>query len=96
MKKRDKDKIGAKKSRTNNIWMFSVTATSILALVFFTVLLSGRKETTQADPEGNNQVPENAAELLQKELGETLFSQSRHIKGDKSAPVTIIEFSDFQ
>jgi flagellar basal body-associated protein FliL len=96
MKKRDKDKIGTKKKRTKNVLMFSVAVTSILALVFITVLLSGKKETAQAEAEGTNLVPENAAELLQKELSETLFSQSRHIKGDLSAPVAIIEFSDFQ
>ncbi len=40
-------------------------------------------------------VPEDQA-ARQQQLMEMVLSQTRHFKGDQNAPVTLIEFSDFQ
>ena len=40
--------------------------------------------------------PQNTQEASQAGLKEVVVAQTRHFLGDANAPVTIIEFSDFQ
>ena len=63
--------------------------------------LSPGNTPTAPEPENRTAVPTQAAErpasnTAPQELVDTIIAQTRHFKGDPNAPVTIIEFSDFQ
>ncbi len=53
-----------------------------------------RGSETSAEDTAANEAAEREAALQQ--VMQTLISQARHFKGDPDAPVTILEFSDFQ
>lgn len=102
MRKRNKGRLNPRKRGARKAWMFSIISAGILALVFLAASMSGQKESAQAEgagsaPASTIRESEGAeANELRMKLSDTLYSQSRHIKGDPTAPVTIIEFSDFQ
>jgi hypothetical protein len=88
--------------RSRRVGKFSLLAIGILALLFSGFYLIGPRESSLAN-EGTDQLASTEADSNQAEakqrrmqLSDLLFEQRRHVKGDLAAPITIIEFSDFQ
>lgn len=77
-------------------------AAGILAMIFFGVYLArgsvNQPEQSLSSPITNDSTntPPPDVDSRSLELTNMLYSQTRNTIGDPSAPVTIIEFSDFQ
>jgi hypothetical protein len=59
-------------------------------------LLASEPSTAIARSAPVEQVTPAASSSSQQELMATVVAQTRHFKGDPNAPVTIVEFGDFQ
>jgi hypothetical protein len=102
MRNKNQSKINRRSIRSKNAWMFSLGAIGLLALLLIGGSFSGTRGPSLA---GNNSTlpPSSSPEATmdepdrrRMELSDVLYAQTRHTKGDPAAPVTIIEFSDFQ
>jgi hypothetical protein len=102
MPKKSIKKSKRRPGRTANTWKIVLPAFSILLLVLAGASVLGQRETSLAERitggqsvnDGEAGEQEAASKLV--EVSDALFSNTRHIMGDPSAPVTLIEFSDFQ
>jgi len=70
----------------------------VLGLAFFTALVYlAFNRPAASNGEGASQSAEAAnAQTERTALMQDLIAQTRHFKGDPDAPVTILEYSDFQ
>jgi hypothetical protein len=63
-----------------------------LALLAFYIFRGSASSPESPDPASSAQDTSASRRLA----SDSLYAKTRHVKGDPSAPVTIIEFSDFQ
>jgi hypothetical protein len=90
-------------SLDNLAWLFFIVSAGIFLFVASgnsfapANLLSGAASTpTVVEAARPSAPPAQSLDERRMEVSNALFSQTRHIKGDPNAPVTILEFSDFQ
>ena len=100
MRKKDKGKVKPRSSWKGQAQRFGLYAIAILALLFLGAYLLQEKVSMARNKTEASQSTAAESSISETErrmeISDTLFSQTRHIKGDPAAPVTIIEFSDFQ
>ncbi len=59
-------------------------------------ILEAVSPTGAGTRQGSTSLPSPGAIQTQQQAMEYLISQTRHFKGDPDAPITMIEFSDYQ
>ena len=81
-------------------WATPIVGVVMLIIGFFSGYsgrpASGDVGQQAAVPQVNAPAPSAATGAKDEELMAYLVSQTRHFKGDPNAPVTLIEFGDFQ
>ena len=87
-----------RRSQSKKVRLWSVTLIGI-TILFIGLLIgfSKRPLLTLQDQESAPVLEAlDSEEQRRKSLVQTVTAQTRHFKGDPDAPVTILEFSDFQ
>jgi hypothetical protein len=102
MNDKKKGKSFSKNQKNRKRLILPLYSAGLLAMIFlgaFLALGSGNLPDTSTSTPATAEVTKTdqpGANSRSLELTNTLFSQARNTRGDPAAPVTIIEFSDFQ
>jgi|SaaInlStandDraft_4_1057021.scaffolds.fasta_scaffold131402_2 hypothetical protein len=102
-KRRNADSADKKPAITINIqsWATPIVGIIMLVIGLFGGYYGGQPANGNvgeqaAAPQINAPAPVDGTDTDNEELMDYVISQSRHFKGDPDAPVTLVEFGDFQ